>query len=116
LKFRKTKKSDKFSVTKARNKTLALENNLPKHIIIDCSMFSYIDTSGVNALKNIVKRFRDIGIKAVLSGCQVHIEKMLEIDGFFAELTSDHVYKTIHDAVIFCKQSNPKAEVYECHV
>jgi hypothetical protein len=66
---------------------------------------SYIDATGVNALKNIVKRFGDIGINAVLCGCQVHIEKMFEMDLFFADhIAPDHVHKTIHDAVNYCKQ------------
>lgn len=44
------------------------ESTLPTHIIIDCSMFSYIDTSGVTALKETVKRHENIGIITLLSG------------------------------------------------
>ena len=74
--------------------------NLPDFIIIDCSMFSYIDTSGIAALKAIVLQHKDIGITTYLAGCPVHITKMLEKDGFYEEVASNQQFISIHDAVV----------------
>jgi len=72
---------------------------LPTHIIIDCSMFSYIDTTGVSALKTTVQEYESIGVKTFLASCAAHVVKMLEKDGFYSEVPPHHVYITVHDAI-----------------
>ncbi|KAI1296895.1 Prestin [Halotydeus destructor] len=76
-----------------------LADYLPSHIIIDCSMFSYIDTTGVSQLKSTVLEYESIGIKTYLAGVAVHVDKMLHKDNFYKEVPPHHVYITIHDAV-----------------
>ena len=84
--------------------------NLPNFIIIDCSMFSYIDTTGISALKTIVLQHKDIEITTYLAGCPVHITKMLEKDGFYEEVTSNHQFISIHDAVVHANDKiNPNS-------
>ena len=78
---------------------LSIEEDLPTHIIIDCSMFSYIDTTGVTALKTTVQEYESIGVKTFLASCAAHVVKMLEKDGFYKEVPPNHVYITIHDAI-----------------
>jgi anti-anti-sigma regulatory factor len=79
------------------------EEKLPTHIIIDCSMISYIDTAGANAIKKIVKKYQEIGVLIFLSGCAFHVESLLSKVGFFIEVPSNQVFKTIHDAVTYIK-------------
>jgi len=79
------------------------EEKLPTHIIIDCSMISYIDTAGANTIKKIVKKYNEIGIMIFLSGCAFHVESLLSKIGFFIEVPSDQIFKTIHDAVTYIK-------------
>jgi anti-anti-sigma regulatory factor len=79
------------------------EEKLPTHIIIDCSMISYIDTAGANAIKKIVKKYQEIGVFIYLSGCAFHVESLLSKIGFFIEVPSDQVFKTVHDAVTYIK-------------
>ena len=62
-------------------------------------MFSYIDTTGVTALKTTVQEYESIGVKTFLVSCAAHVVKMLEKDGFYKEVPPNHVYITIHDAV-----------------
>jgi hypothetical protein len=73
--------------------------DLPTHLIIDCSMFSYIDTTGVSTLKTTVQKYESIGVKTFLASCATHVVKMLEKDGFYTEVPSEHVYITVHDAI-----------------
>ncbi|CAG2118247.1 unnamed protein product [Medioppia subpectinata] len=74
--------------------------SLPKYLVIDCSMFSFIDFSGISTLKKIIQAFEGIGIQTALSGVHVHLESMLAKEGFFNDIPTDHMYKTIHDAVV----------------
>jgi anti-anti-sigma regulatory factor len=73
----------------------------PTHLIIDCSMFSYVDFSGITILKKAIQSFEGIGIKTVLAGVPVHIESMFGKEGFYEDISSDHLYKTVHDAVVY---------------
>ncbi len=73
----------------------------PTHLIIDCSMFSYVDFSGITILKKAIQSFEGIGIKTVLAGVPVHIESMFGKEGFYEDISSDHLYKTVHDAVAY---------------
>ena len=72
---------------------------LPSYLIIDCSMFSYIDTSGVKALKSTVQEYESIGIKTLIAGCASHVNKILEKEVFYAAVPENHVYISIYDAV-----------------
>jgi hypothetical protein len=98
----------RFKVGSSKNPNLThisvlSEEKLPTHIIIDCSMFSYIDTAGANAIKNIVKKYQEIRVLIFLSGCAFHVESLLSKVGFFIEVPSNQVFKTIHDAVTYIK-------------
>lgn len=107
-----SEKSNCFIFRDVRNdksKQIVLESkqNLPKFLIIDCSMLSYIDTSGVTTLKKIVESHASIEIEVLLTGCPVHIETMLKKDGFFKEVSSERVFKSVHDAVTYIREVNP---------
>ncbi|XP_015789465.1 solute carrier family 26 member 6 [Tetranychus urticae] len=68
------------------------------HIIIDCSMFSYIDVTGVRQLRSTIQEYAHIGVETFLACVATHVQKMLEKDGFFIDIPPSHVYLTIHDA------------------
>lgn len=74
---------------------------LPTHIIIDCSMFSYIDTSGISTLKKTVQQYESIGITTFLASCASHVIEMLKRDKFFVDVPPHHVYISMHDAVLY---------------
>jgi len=95
-----------ISAIKAARKRESKKHNInyktpetPSHIIIDCSMFSHIDTNGVTTLKKTVQLYKEVGVITFLAGCPVHITKMLEKDGFFIDVPFSHSYISIHDAV-----------------
>ena len=96
----KIEKSSFQSLPKLALTRQALSERLPKYLIIDCSMFSFIDFSGISTLKKTISMYEEIGIKTVLSGVHVHLESMLAKEGFFDDISTDHLYKSIHDAVV----------------
>jgi anti-anti-sigma regulatory factor len=84
---------------------------LPTHLIIDCSMFSYVDFSGIKTLKKTIQSFEDIGIRTVLAGVAVHIESILGKEGFYEDVSSDHLYKSVHDAVAYILDDSTKNSI-----
>ena len=56
------------------------------------------DTSVSRGL--ICMSLEEIGIKTVLSGVHVHLETMLANEGFFDVIPSEHLYKSVHDALV----------------
>ena len=77
---------------------------LPTHVVIDCSMFSYIDTAGITQLKSTIKDYESIGVKTYLAGIATHVDQLLEMDNFYKEVPPHHVYITIQDAVHHAQQ------------
>ncbi|XP_054156022.1 solute carrier family 26 member 6-like [Oppia nitens] len=77
---------------------------LPTHMIIDCSMFSYIDTDGIKTLKRTIADFGYIGLKTLLGGCPSHVTKQLERDHFYAAVPAHHIYISIYDALQYALQ------------
>jgi hypothetical protein len=72
---------------------------LPTHLIIDCSMFSYIDTNGIKTLKRTIADYGGVGLKILLGGCPSHVTKQLERDHFYAAVPAHHIYISIYDAL-----------------
>jgi len=69
-------------------------------VIIDCSMLSYIDTSGVASLKSLASDCESVGIKFFLASCAPHVITMLSKDQFFSVIGQNHVFISVHDAVL----------------
>ncbi|XP_033120337.1 solute carrier family 26 member 6-like [Anneissia japonica] len=69
-------------------------------IIIHCGTFNFIDLMGVNTLRDLIADYEKINIKVVLANCKAGIRMMLQRCGFFDTVGHDHLYVTIHDALI----------------
>ncbi|XP_067127900.1 prestin-like [Centruroides vittatus] len=77
-------------------------SGIPSYIIIDCSGFNYIDTPGVIALKKVIEEFREVGITVYIAACPANVNAMLKKMDFFADVSHNSVYPTVHDAVLHC--------------
>lgn len=73
-------------------------------IILDCSSISFIDTTGVNTLKTVLKDYKDVGVNVILACCNSTLIDSLSRGSFFGagdqnmEKLSFH---TVHSAVCF---------------
>ncbi|XP_054453998.1 LOW QUALITY PROTEIN: sulfate transporter [Anoplopoma fimbria] len=52
-------------------------------LVIDCSAILFLDTAGVNALKEVRKDYAELGIKVVLARCSTSVLDSLERGGFY---------------------------------
>ncbi|XP_068570184.1 sulfate transporter isoform X2 [Cebidichthys violaceus] len=53
-----------------------------RSVVIDCSAVLFLDTAGVNALKEVRKDYAELGIKVVLSQCNTSVLDSLERGGY----------------------------------
>lgn len=83
------------------NENFSGDNLTPVHaVIVDASTFNFIDTQGVNTLLQLGVEFEKIGVKFYLAHCRYHIREMLEKAGFIARIGTEHLFVSVHDAVI----------------
>nr|7V73_A Chain A, Prestin [Homo sapiens]7V74_A Chain A, prestin [Homo sapiens]7V75_A Chain A, prestin [Homo sapiens] len=80
-------------------------------LILDFSAVSFVDTVGVKTLKEIVKEYREIGVQVYLAGCNASVVEKLERGGFFDDgITKEHLFLSVHDAVLFAQARKALAE------
>jgi solute carrier family 26, other len=73
-----------------------------QYVILDCSTWAYVDSVGVRALKNVLKRFSDRGVRVLLAVCKSNVREMfLRCDVYEQKsVGKDDIFLTVHDAVL----------------
>ena len=86
-------------------------------IIIDCSTISYIDTSGVETISDIVNCLKDLNIRCFLSSPPTQVLIMFERKNLLENLPKNFsgIFPSVHDAVVHASNTcpNPLASIYE---
>uniref|UniRef100_A0A8D2Q1L0 Sulfate transporter n=1 Tax=Zosterops lateralis melanops TaxID=1220523 RepID=A0A8D2Q1L0_ZOSLA len=91
-----------------RETTLQL---VPKQIdfqalVVDCSSISFLDTTGVNTLKEILKDYKNLNISVLLACCNPSVIDSLKRGGYFGKdfgCMQEMLFYSIHNAVLFAK-------------
>ena len=113
MKFRKSKPTEMQSGEKAPEEneveaattvTLMLdEKSSPKlrSLVMDCSAIQFLDTAGVNALKEVRKDYGQLGVEVVLVQCNTSVIDTLERGGYCSSEKGGEkgIFFTIADAV-----------------
>lgn len=79
-------------------------------VVIDCSAILFLDTAGVNALKEVRKDYGELGVKVVLAQCNTSVLDTLERGGYHPDTKggdgaqSNVVFYTIEDAVHYVQR------------
>ncbi|KAM3939053.1 sulfate anion transporter 1-like [Leptodactylus fuscus] len=76
-------------------------------IVLDCSSISFLDTSGMNALKGLLKDYKEVQINILLACCNTSVIDSLCRGGYFGKQDKDihkMLFHTIHDAVEFARE------------
>ncbi|XP_015226965.1 PREDICTED: sulfate transporter [Cyprinodon variegatus] len=99
--------SASISVMLDENSTINLRS-----LVIDCSGVLFLDTAGVNALKEVRKDFKDLAVEVVLAQCNTSVLDSLERGGYYDNQKDGEVGKnnmlffTITDAVNYVQSLN----------
>ncbi|XP_037636586.1 sulfate transporter [Sebastes umbrosus] len=56
-----------------------------RSVVIDCSAISFLDTAGVNALKEVRKDYAELGVTLVLAQCNTSVLDALERGGYYPD-------------------------------
>ncbi len=75
----------------------------PAHwLVLDAEGISHIDTTGMEALKNLVGELGDGGVALVVARMHTTLQGLLQDAGLEAEIGADHFYPTVRAAVSAC--------------
>ncbi|XP_075705973.1 sulfate anion transporter 1 [Rhinoderma darwinii] len=78
-------------------------------IILDCSSIAFLDTSGINTLKGLLKDYKGVQIGILLACCNTSVIDALCRGGFFGKQDKDMhkmIFYNIHDAVQFVREKD----------
>ncbi|XP_056424800.1 sulfate anion transporter 1-like [Hyla sarda] len=87
---------------------LVSKKNDLETIILDCSCIAFLDTSGINVLKGIVKDYKEVQITVLLACCNRSVIDALCRGAYFGKHDKDihkMLFHNIHDAVQFARGS-----------
>ncbi|XP_063314785.1 sulfate anion transporter 1 [Pelobates fuscus] len=76
-------------------------------IIVDCSSITFLDTSGISALKGLLKDYQEVQISVILACCNTSVIDSLCRGEYFGKGNNDMhklLFHTVHDAVQFAKE------------
>ncbi|VDN09862.1 unnamed protein product [Dibothriocephalus latus] len=71
-----------------------------RFIILDASSWLFIDTVGMRAITDVVKRYAALGVEVFIANCKLSLLRHFETSGSYAVLPADHFFVTLHDAVL----------------
>ncbi|GAB6033492.1 hypothetical protein CHUAL_013373 [Chamberlinius hualienensis] len=69
------------------------------HLIIDLSCASFVDTSGVQVLIQVIDEYKKIDISVYIAACPAPILDMFDVSRFYDTVPRETVFPTINDAV-----------------
>ncbi|KFO59805.1 Sulfate anion transporter 1, partial [Corvus brachyrhynchos] len=75
-------------------------------LVVDCSSISFLDTTGVNTLKEILKDYKNLNISVLLACCNPSVIDSLKRGGYFGRdfgCMQEMLFYSIHNAVLFAK-------------
>ncbi|KAE8631099.1 hypothetical protein XENTR_v10001079 [Xenopus tropicalis] len=75
-------------------------------IILDCSCIAFLDITGINVLKGLLKDYKEVQVSVLLACCSTSVIDSLIRGGYFGKENSDiHklLFYTVHDAVQFAR-------------
>lgn len=72
-------------------------------LILDCSAVLFLDTAGVNALKEVYKDYKVLGVRLLLAQCNTSVIDSLRRGGYYDPKSTEIIFHTISDAVHYAQ-------------
>ncbi|KAM4050753.1 sulfate anion transporter 1 [Anomaloglossus baeobatrachus] len=108
---KKAKKEEGENMKDTDNNDIHIElvdkRNDLETIILDCSTISFLDTSGINTLKGLIKDYQAVQISVLMACCNTSVIDALRRGSYFGKQDKDiknMLFYNIHDAVQYSKQ------------
>ncbi|XP_056095093.1 solute carrier family 26 member 10 [Rhinichthys klamathensis goyatoka] len=77
-------------------------------VLIDCSSVIFVDVAGARLFIQMCMECQKIGITIYLANCNESVLKILTSSGLMKYMNPQHIFITIHDAVVYIQQQREK--------
>ncbi|XP_029974560.1 solute carrier family 26 member 10 [Salarias fasciatus] len=77
-------------------------------VLIDCSSVIFVDVAGARLFTQICTECQKIGVHVYLANCNESVLKILTSSGLMNYMNPQHIFVTVHDAVMYIQQQKEK--------
>ncbi|XP_056305744.1 solute carrier family 26 member 10 [Danio aesculapii] len=77
-------------------------------VLIDCSSVIFVDIAGARLFIQMCMECQKIGVRIYLANCNESVLKILTSSGLMNYMNPQHIFVTIHDAVVYIQQQREK--------
>ncbi|XP_052451190.1 solute carrier family 26 member 10 [Carassius gibelio] len=77
-------------------------------VLIDCSSVIFVDVAGARLFIQMCMESQKIGVGIYLANCNESVLKILTSSGLMNYMNPQHIFVTIHDAVVYIQQQREK--------
>uniref|UniRef100_A0A673N1U9 Solute carrier family 26 member 10-like n=1 Tax=Sinocyclocheilus rhinocerous TaxID=307959 RepID=A0A673N1U9_9TELE len=81
---------------------------LVQAVLIDCSSVIFVDVAGARLFIQMCMDCQKIGVRIYLANCNESVLKILTSSGLMNYMNPQHIFVTIHDAVVYIQQQREK--------
>lgn len=77
-------------------------------VLIDCSSVIFVDVAGARLFIQMCVECQKIGVRICLANCNESVLKILTSSGLMNYMNPQHIFVTVHDAVVYIQQQREK--------
>lgn len=77
-------------------------------VLIDCSSVIFVDVAGARLFTQICTECQKVGVSVYLANCNESVLKILTSNGLMSYMNPQHIFVTVHDAVLYIQQQKEK--------
>ncbi|XP_051736395.1 solute carrier family 26 member 10 [Ctenopharyngodon idella] len=77
-------------------------------VLIDCSSVIFVDVAGARLFIQMCMECQKIGVTIYLANCNESVLKILTSSGLMNYMNPQHIFVTVHDAVVYIQQQREK--------
>ncbi|KAK9954157.1 hypothetical protein ABG768_016252 [Culter alburnus] len=77
-------------------------------VLIDCSSVIFVDVAGARLFIQMCMECQKIGVTVYLANCNESVLKILTSSGLMNYMNPQHIFVTVHDAVVYIQQQREK--------
>ncbi|XP_053705876.1 solute carrier family 26 member 10 [Synchiropus splendidus] len=77
-------------------------------VVMDCSSVIFVDVAGARLFIQMCTECQKVGVHVYLANCNESVLKILTSSGLMRCMKPQHIFVTVHDAVVFIQQQKEK--------
>ncbi|XP_029102162.1 solute carrier family 26 member 10 [Scleropages formosus] len=77
-------------------------------VLIDCSSVIFVDIAGARLFIQMCTECQKVGVRIYLANCNESVLKILTSSGLMNYMNPQHIFVTVHDAVVYIEQQKEK--------